>query len=305
MKSKMVSCYDYTQLDVAEDLRKWRHPDSEIEEELTALAKDHSGESEVDEAVKEGDSVRCVCTCASTEGWCGRGILLYPGRSLPGAEEAEKAVTGKKAGDQFTCSLNGITLTLKVDKVVRKVVMQVCDGLVELLDIPGVHTVEDYYRWYHEQHDKEYKEKACIIISQFWLKEMSERSEFVIDEEEKRAWMFTRAELIYNAYERAGIDPHKRQDGTMMTTEEAMEELAKAQEMYFVPYLMYRYFCEKDHFKVTEEDMITEIGTMAKERGEKKEELMKQTNLDMFKMLKYQEHAFSLLMAEAEKLLEV
>ena len=58
MKSKMLNCYDYTQLEVADELGRWRYPDSEIQEELEALARDHSGEEEMEE-VKEGDSVRC------------------------------------------------------------------------------------------------------------------------------------------------------------------------------------------------------------------------------------------------------
>lgn len=87
MKSKMINCYDYTQLEVAEELGRWRYPDSEIQEELEALARDHSGEEEMEE-VKEGDSVRCICTESSLENWKGRTVLLYPGRKLPGAEEA-------------------------------------------------------------------------------------------------------------------------------------------------------------------------------------------------------------------------
>lgn len=44
---------------------------------------------------------------------------------------------------------------------------------------------------------------------------------------------------------------------------------------------------------------------MAEERGEKAEDLMKQADITMFRERAYQEHTFHLLMADAEKYLEV
>lgn len=304
MKSKMLNCYDYTQLEVADELGRWRYPDSEIQEELEALARDHSGEEEMEE-VKEGDSVRCICTESSLENWKGRTVLLYPGRKLPGAEKAEAAVIGKKVGEEFNCCMKSTEFTLKVDKVVRKHVMKVCDELTAILNLPGVQTVEDYYRWYHEQHDREYKDKACIVISQYWLEEMSKRSEFQIDEEEKKSWCLHHAKGMYDAYMESGIDVRKQPDGTMITQEEAIEGIAQTQERYFIPYLMYCYFCEKDNFVLTEEGLVEEVEKMAKERGEKTEDLMKQADIETFRMVKYQEHTFHMLMADAEKYLEV
>jgi len=305
MNSKMTKCYDYSQLEVIAEMGRWHIEDSEIEAELAALARDHSGEEMIEGEVQKGDCVRCICVKASKESWEGRGVLLYPGRRLPGAEAAEEAVLGKRAGEEFSCSIKETKLTLRVEKPVRMRVMKVCDELTEILGIPGVRTVKDYYRWYREEHDKERKEKACIGIAHYWLEEMSKRSEFEIDEEEKQQWCDSRARIMYDSMLEAGYDMRKTQDGGIVTEEEALKSAAKEQERYFIPYVMYSYFCEKDGFILTEEDFVAEVEKMAGERGEKTEDLMKRADLTMFRERAYQEHTYHLLMKDAEKYLEV
>ena len=168
MRSKLTQCYDYRQLAVPEELKKWRFPESQIDEELEALARDHSSEQQMEGPVKDGHSVQCTCLKDEKGNWEGRTVLLYPGRSLPGAQEAEQAVLGKRQGETFSCQLKARTLVLKVEKVVEKRTLTVGDTLVGLLGLPGVETVEDYRRWYHEKHDQAYRDKASIRICQFW-----------------------------------------------------------------------------------------------------------------------------------------
>ncbi len=305
MKSKMTDCYDYKLLDVPEEMGRWHIPDSEIEAELEALARDHSGEEETEGEVQKGDCVRCICVKASKENWEGRTVLLYPGRKLLGAKDAEEAVLGKKRGEEFDCDIKDVSLTLRIEQSVRIRAMRIGNELAEKLDIPGVWTVEDYYRFYHGQHDKERKEKACIGIARYWLEEMSKRSKFDINEEEKKEWCDIRARIMYDSMLAAGYDMKKTQEGEIISEEEALRRTAKGQEMYFIPYLMYSYFSEKDGFVLTEEMYLKELENMADERGEKIEDLMKQTDISMFRQVKYQEHTYHLLMADAEKYLEV
>ncbi len=305
MKSTMTDCYDYKLLEIPEEMRRWHIPDSEIEEELAALAKDHSGEEEIEGEVQRGDCVRCICVKASKENWEGRAVLLYPGRKLSGAEAAEEAVLGKKRGEEFDCSIKDVSLILRIENSVRIHVMKVGNELTEKLSIPGVKTVKDYYRWYHEQHDKERREKACMGIARYWLEEMSKRSKFDINEAEKKEWCDIRARIMYDSMQAAGYDMKKTQEGEIISEEEALRRASKGQEMYFIPYLMYCYFSEKDGFVLTEEMYLKELENMAAERGEKMEKLMKQTDISMFRQVKYQEHTYHLLMADAEKYLEV
>ena len=110
MRSKLTQCYDYRQLAVPEELKKWRFPESQIDEELEALARDHSSEQQMEGPVKDGHSVQCTCLKDEKGNWEGRTVLLYPGRSLPGAQEAEQAVLGKRQGETFSCQLKARTL---------------------------------------------------------------------------------------------------------------------------------------------------------------------------------------------------
>ncbi len=305
MKSRMMSCYDYRLLEVPKEMRRWHIPDSEIEAELLALAKDHSGEEETEGEIQDKDCVRCICVKASKENWEGRTVLLYPGRKLPGAEGAEEAVLGKKRGEEFECSIKDVSLTLRVEKAVRIRVMEVDGGLVAKLSIPGVETVGDYYRWYHEQHDKEQKEKACMGIARCWLEAMAKRSVFDIDEDEKRKWCDDRAHIMYEGLLAAGHDMKKTEDGKVITEEEALKRASESEEIYFIPYLIYSYFSEKNGYVLTEEGFVKEVEKIAAERGERLEDLMKQADITMFRQTKYQEYTYHLLMAEAEKYLEV
>lgn len=305
MESKMTKCYDYKQLEVADELRRWHIPDSEIEEELEALARDHSVEQSVEGEIQEGDSVRCICTDASDETWRNRVILLYPGRKLSGAEDAERLICGKKTGDTLNCRIGSVDVSLKVENVVRRIRMEVGDELVRQLDIENVNTVEAYYNWYHQRNDSARKLKANIAIVHYWLTEMAARSEFEIDEEEKKEWCLLRARIMYKGFLTNGYDLKKTPDGTMISEEEAIARAAKEQEKYFIPYVMYCYFCEKDGYALTEADYIAELNKMAVDMGEKVETLMEQTDIIFFREKTYQEHTYHLLGLDAEGYLEV
>ena len=299
MKSKMTECYDYRLLEVPEELKKWKIPDSEISQELENLARDHSTEEIVENEIQEGDCVRCINEETKQT------VLLYPGLKLPGAEQAEGDCLGKKAKDVFSTAIRGKETTLFVEKVIRRHRVEVGEELMKKLNLPGVTAVEDYYQWYHQTHDGERKQKACYGIVKFWLTEMSERSQFSVDEEEKKAWCYGKARLMYDGMQRAGYDMRKRQDGSVVTEEQAVADAAAAQEMYFIPYLMYTYFCEKDGFVITEEIYLKEVEKIANERKMKLEDALAQSTMDSFCEVKYQDHTFLKLAKEAEKYLEV
>lgn len=305
MKSKIISCYNYKQVEVPEELTRWHIPDSEIKEELEALARDHSGEEEIESEIREGDSVRCVCTNSSQDTWKERIILLYPGRKLPGAEEAEQMILGKRKGEELACRLGSTEVSLRVETVIRRNVMEPGDELTARLGLPGVSTVEDYYRWYHGQKDEGRRQEACNAIVREWLTAIAANSEFEIDEEERREWCDERARVLYRGMLAAGHDPRKQEDGTVVTEEEAVREMSKEQERYFIPYIIYCYFCENNGFAVTEEDYRTAVKNLAKEQGLTEEDAFERSDIIYYRQVTYQEHTFlRILGPEARKYLE-
>lgn len=306
MKSKIINCFDYRTLEVPQDLRRWQgeNPDQEIADELERLSGDYSCEEQIESEICAGDSAECICTEAEKETWLNRTVLLFPRRNLPGAADAEEKVLGKKAGEHFSCRINDQELTLMITKAVRRTAVAVGPELIERLEIPQVHTVEEYYQWYHQTHDPEKKNKACIRIVQYWLTEISKRSEIFVDEAEKENWCREKAQLMYKGLLAAGIDHRKQEDGSMITEEEAVRKLAKEQEIRFVPFVIYEYFCHQDGFFLSEEQYHNELKKMAGERNVPAEELEKQTNIQAYREVYYQEHTFNILCKEAEAYLE-
>lgn len=305
MKSKMLACYDYTNLPVDEEKTRWKISDEEIMQELERLADDHSEEFEPEDGVQKGDSVRCLFADPCAEKTKGSAVLLFPGQKLSGAEDAEEKVLGKKKGDCFVCLFKGHSVTLQVEKIVRRIKQNVDDRLIGKLQIPDVKTVEQYYQWFHKEHDAERRSKAEIAIAHDWLMAIKEHSTFEIDEEEKKQWIGLRARMAYRAMLQAGMDLKKQPDGTMLTEEEAIEKAKEMYEQYFVPYLIYCYFCEQDGFSVSQKDYEEAITSLAKERNMDVQAAFAQTDISVYREVTYQEHTFNLLKAEAEKYLEV
>lgn len=50
-------------------------------------------------------------------------------------------------------------MELKVLEALRRVEPEIGPELMWILNIPGVETVEDFFRWYHQQHDPERRQK--------------------------------------------------------------------------------------------------------------------------------------------------
>ncbi|MCI8640066.1 MAG: hypothetical protein HFG41_13245 [Coprococcus sp.] len=305
MKSKMTSCYDYKQVEIKDELRKWKIPDGEVQAELEALARDHSREEEVEGAIKPGDSVRCICTAASLDGWKDRVILLYPGRGLPGAEEAERQAAGRKKGDEMDTQIGQVKVSLRIENVIRKKVWSVNDDLTAVLNIPGVKTVEDYFQWYHKQKDPGRRQEACNAIVRMWLEAVMANSTFDMDDEEEKEWCSLRARFGYRSLLEGGYDPKKQPDGSVVTEEEAIARMAQEQERYFVPYLIYTYFCEKNGFVITEEDYAEEVKRLAKENELTEEQVREKTDISFYRQVTYQERVFlHILGPEAQNYLE-
>ena len=306
MNSSVLQCCDYISLPIPVESTRWKISDEEILQELQALSADHAVERQVTRPVQTGDCVRCVCRDAADDAWKGRVVLLYPGRAMPGAEQAEQAVLGHSAGEVFASEISGTTMQLEITDVICHQSLPLGDELVQTLALPGVETVEDYKGWYRQQHDGERRQKACYAIVSYWLKQIADRSEIRVDEAERRDWTLHRARKLFPALLRAGIDARKPRDGgEPLTEEQAIEAIAREQERYFVPFVIYCYFCDRDHFSLTEQDYLAELEQLGAQRGLTLEEAKEQSDFTFYLEQKYQEHTYLLLSREAEAFLEV
>lgn len=306
MNSSVLQCCDYISTPIPEASTKWRIPDSEILRELEALSGDHAVEQQMDRPVQSGDSVRCVCKDSSDNAWLRRVILLYPGRKMPGAEIAEEAVLGHSVGDEFQTEIRSKNVALEITDVISRQPLPVGDALVRALELPDVETVADYMGWYRAQHEGQRRQKACFAIVHEWLTHIAVESRIYVDEAEKKHWTTTRAQIMLPAMLEAGIDMRKPRDGgEMLTDAQAIEMLSREQERYFVPYVIYEYFCSKDHFSLTENDYLQELERLGAQQGLTLEQAKKRSDLSFFLEKEYQEHTYMMLSREAEAYLEV
>lgn len=85
-------------------------------------SRDHASGNQV-ESAQEGDAL--LCRDAGD-----RMVPLYPGRRLPGAEEAEKSCVGRRVGDKFVCRLGDREVSLRVEEILRLESHPVDDELI-------------------------------------------------------------------------------------------------------------------------------------------------------------------------------
>lgn len=221
MKSTVTTIFDYQSFPIPEELRRWRIPDAEIQARLETLSHNHSVETEPD-TVEALDGVACKGE-STVSRWNRPNLQFYPGRKLC-SETMENALIGAKLGETRTVSTEEGDITLTVNRIVRRRHMPVGDELVQEEHIPGVSTLEDFARWYRETHEPEQRYNAKMRMAYALLHQITDRSQYAIDEEEKRAHVTERVNLIYEAYLKAGIDPTIPEEGTDFLTEEQAKE---------------------------------------------------------------------------------
>lgn len=305
MKSKVNTCYDYKLLAVDEKNTKWHVQDSEIQQELERLAADYSKEEHITEEIQDGDSVMLLCRKSDEESWVGRNILVFPGKELPYASQIEKDVVGKKKGDEICSVIGNNQGEFEISDVIRRQRVEIGDELIIMLGIEQIDTVEKYYTWYRKQKEEERKYKAEIAISHDWLVGIAEKSDIYIDKEEERSWGELRAKLVMDSMKAAGYDITKTPEGKELTEEEAFEMCVENQIQYFIPFVIYCYFCEQDGYVLTEKDYLEEMEKLAKQHNMDLETALAQSDIVLYREKMYQEHTYNILCSKAKEFLEV
>ncbi len=297
MRSIVTKLCDIGGLTVPEELGKWHMGPEEVEERLNTLARIHAKEFHPD-AVLPGDSVRLGCP--------GRmDVLLFPGLGLPGAEEAEKAVTGLHVGDALTAPINGRSLTMTVSEILRRAPGAITDELIRAEKIDGVSTVDQYRRWYLETNEARNRETALKNIAFTLLESIRDGSEYALDPQEVDEWTQKRAEEAFKDCIAMGEDPHIPDEGfELLTDEQAIARLKEQVLPEFQMVLVSRKLCETQGVSLTWEDVREEFEkfTTPDTRGETAEE--QESIRTAFLESAFVTKSFELLCDTAEKFLE-
>lgn len=304
MESKIIKLFDYRTVPVPPDMTRWRIPADEINRQLETIALSRARQVPA-ETVECGDAV--CCEFAGDTALPGRDIvLLYPGRNLPGAEEAETAVIGKTVGECFQCSIRETALTLRVREILRNCPAAVSDELIQQEGIEGVSTVEEYVRWFRGKEEPARRSNACVEIALFWLQQMSVHSEAYIVEEEQQAYVRQAARNLFDMMLQWGEDPRIPEEGLEILTEE--EALIRLEEKT-KPSFLYPAVCEmlsnQHGIFYGEAELEEEYRKMADSAQSSIEEMRKESPPEALLASLYSQAAVRLLAAEAQSVLEV
>lgn len=182
MNGKVDKLYDIDSIAIPEELLKVSVDEQRIEEEVGMLSLRYAKESLADTAA-ESDLVYAKADQESYPD--GRTILLYTAMNMPGAEEAAKAVIGKKAGDVVSAVLADKKVTLTVEKVLHREPVEVTDELIAGMGIEGVADVEAYKAYLREKMiaDQQMENNKGIVIH--ILNVMTENSTYAYDEADR------------------------------------------------------------------------------------------------------------------------
>lgn len=304
MKSKVTKLYAYRSASLPAELGRWRIAEEEIQERLATLAASNSREEKAD-TVAAGDGVCCVCR--GDVSLPNRGhVLLFPGRGLPGAKEAEEKAVGKKVGEQLETTIGSRALTLEIQEIRRRYPAAIDDALVCKAGIAGVHTLKEYAAWYRGEHEPERRRKAVGNIVRYWMELMGKNSVFAIDEEEQAAWAHETAKGMYAHMLAVGEDPHVPEEGVeFLTKEQAIARIAKRYLPYYQNGVLVRAIAESRGVHLDEDHIARRYAQIAEFRGvplaQAKADVSEETLLDT----DYANKVYELLSAEAEPLLEV
>ena len=309
MASTVSQLYDYKQADIPEELTRWHVTEEEVQAALTVLSQEHAALARADRA-EDGDAVQCVCLTAPQEG---RTVLVYPGRKLPGAEEAERAVLGRRAGDRFSCGLVSSTVTLEVREVLRLTPHPVDDELARLAGIDGVSTLAEYRARFIRETEPQKREAAAKKVTNYLWDMLGQCSQVSLDQEEQGRWCLARGKSFYNSRIKHGPDPHIPEEGTvLLSDEEALAKLVREQEPEYRKFVIIRHTVQQNGFTYTEELFRKDVGdflTNFRERLEKDgydfANAYSESEFLLWEAEAYERRLFELLRQAAESYLEV
>ena len=237
MASRVTELYDYMTAPIPEELRPLKVTDADVDRMVAEMAARHQ-QSITPDAAEKGD---CVICQSLTDGVYGdRKVLLYPGLSLPGAEDAEDAALGKSVGDEVDTVLCDTALRLRITGITRVTCHAADDDMVRSEGIEGVTTLSGYRTRCAEQLAASREAEAARKLAGHIFPDIVAKSVYEVDEAEKQAWLYSEAQMKFDLQLRSESpealtlrdDPEKLQA--------KLAEVVKESEQSFQEHLIYR-----------------------------------------------------------------
>lgn len=180
MKGTVITLCSPEKIQIPEEFLTISVDEERVEEELRRLSLRYAKETE-EEVAQKGDTVFCRADAQSYPD--GRTILLYTGAEMPGAEEASRAVLGKKAGDEVFTKLGEKDVVLTVEKVIRLLPVEVNNALIASMGLESIQTVAEYRSFTAEKIRQDAKMEKHKMAMAYVEQQMEDNSTFTYEAE--------------------------------------------------------------------------------------------------------------------------
>ncbi len=225
MKGFVTKLCDIDSIEIPEEMLDIRVDEGQVEAELSALSLRYAKE-ELAETAACGDTVFCRADKESYPD--GRTILIYTAVPLPGAEDAAKQLLGKRAGDTVTVQLAGKTAALTVEKVLRRIPVEVSDELIAQLGLEGVATVADYRNYLRKKAMDDQKMEKSKAAIRYILDQMDAGSTFEYDQQELDAYVQKNMEQYLKDMQEMGMEESPEEIKASILAQEKQNWMAEA-----------------------------------------------------------------------------
>lgn len=214
MKGVVEKLCDIDSIAIPEELLDIHVEEQQVEAAVQSLSVRYAKE-EAAEEVSQGDFVSCEADKESYPD--GRTILIYTGMNLPGAEEAEAAVLGKKTNDTVSTNLAGKKAMLTIQKILHRIPVEVNDELIASIGMEGVTTVADYKDHIRAKMLEDVKMENSKGIISHLIQNMTIESTYQYDEAEMDAYVQSKMDQYLQEAKEAGeeVSPEEIKEGVL------------------------------------------------------------------------------------------
>lgn len=191
MKGSVTKLYDINSIIIPKEMLDIHVEEGAIENRLRLLSMRYAKEEQVD-TVAEGDIVYCKADAESYAD--GRTLLIFTGTEMPGAEDAAKRAIGKSVNDQFSAVIYDKTVVLNIEKIIRRILVEVDDDVIRRIGIEGVESVDAYKVYLKKQMLGNMQTEREKDIAQYFMDELCNHSEYTYDEKDMDEFVQSYAE---------------------------------------------------------------------------------------------------------------
>ncbi len=180
--SSVTNIPDYLATDIPQDCIPQPAAEEAVEKKMSTLRQKYAGFTAA-ETVTADSSVRCRMVPQNAI------VLLYPGKKLPGAQQAEQDILGRGIGDTVSTQLCGKDITVQILEITNTCKNMTEEEMVRKEGIPGVETVDAYLQWCRDAIYQDNFNLAARKLAGVFLMEIMDKADFHIADGEQEPWL--------------------------------------------------------------------------------------------------------------------